>query len=126
MENEVTEILDTERFIPAAGQGTIAIECRKDSHGMREMLSAIQHIPTHHATMAERSVLSAIGGSCRTPIGAYARVTGESLVLNTMIAKPDGSAHAHATRKGHVNDAEAMGLEAGRELMSQGGKDWFS
>lgn len=125
MENEVTEILDTIRFIPAAGQGSIAIECRKDNVLLQEMLSAISHIPTHYAMIAERSLLATIDGSCRTPIGAYAYIINGKLHLDAMIAKPDGSAQARASRQGDVKDAAAMGADAGAELLAHGGKDWF-
>jgi hydroxymethylbilane synthase len=124
MQAEATEILDTSRFIPAAGQGTIAVECREDS-SLRDMLRAISHGPTNHAMLAERAVLAAIDGSCRTPIGAYAHIQDGRLRLNTMVAKPDGTAHAQTSREGSVEDAEAMGRDAGLELLAHGGKDWF-
>lgn len=126
MENEAAEILDTERFIPAAGQGTIAVECKQDNDAIRQMLKAIEDIHTHYATLTERSVLAAIDGSCRTPIGAYARIENGQIHLSTMVAKPDGSAHAYAARKGSVSDAVALGKDAGAELLARGSKDWFA
>jgi len=124
MENEAAEILDTERFIPAAGQGVIAVECRQDSEPLRRMLLAIQHAPTHCAMLAERSVLAALGGSCRTPVGAYAHIENGRLHLNAMIARPDGSAHLRVAREGDAKDAEMLGADAGAELLARGGKDW--
>jgi hydroxymethylbilane synthase len=125
LQGEATEILDTERFIPAAGQGSIAVECRKEDADLRRMLASVTDAPTNYAMLAERAVLAAIGGSCRTPIGAYARIENGRLRLSAMIAKPDGSAHAHAAREGSMEDAARLGEDAGAELLAKGGKDWF-
>jgi len=126
LESEATEILDTQRFIPAAGQGTIAVECRDDDHALREMLTAINDPLTYTATLTERSLLATVGGSCRTPIGAYARIENGKLRLDAMLAKPDGSAHAHVFREGNVSDAVALGKDAGAELLARGAKDWLA
>lgn len=124
-EKEVSEIFDPEHFIPAAGQGTIAIECRlKDEH-IIQALKQIDHTPTHIANTAERSVLAALGGSCRTPIGSYAFFENDRLHLHTIFAKPDGSRHVKATRIGVASDAELMGKDAAKELLAGGGKDWL-
>ena len=125
MEKEATEILSTDCFIPAAGQGTIAVECREDNASLRTMLAAIDHAPTHHASLAERSLLSVVDGSCRTPIGAYARIEQDRLQIHAMIASPDGKTHISAHREGNVADAVSLGATAGQDLLAQGGKDWF-
>jgi hydroxymethylbilane synthase len=124
--NEATELLSPAQFVPAAGQGTLAVECKQDNEALLAMLASIQHAPTHAATLAERAVLAAIGGSCRTPIGAYARITKDRLKLNAMLAKPDGSAHLVVEREGSPKDAEALGRDAGMELLARGGKDWIT
>jgi hydroxymethylbilane synthase len=126
LEREAAEILDTERFIPAAGQGIIAVECREDNAAARGMLETIRHAPTHSVMLAERGVLAAIDGSCRTPIAAYAQIADGRLVLHAMAARPDGSAHARTTREGPPSDAAAMGKDAGNELLARGAKDWLS
>ena len=74
LEHEVTEILDITHFIPAAGQGTIALECRENNETLRTMLTSIHHAQSMIATLAERSLLAGLDGSCRTPIGGYARM----------------------------------------------------
>ena len=121
MEKEATEILDTVRFIPAVGQGTIAIECKEGDAKLRDMLQPLHHIPTYHATLAERSLLATLDGSCRTPIGGYARMEQGQLVLDALIAKADGSLHIKTSRSGDAKDAVCMGEDAGRELLARGG-----
>jgi hydroxymethylbilane synthase len=123
MEAEATEILDTEHFIPAAGQGTIAIEHRESDKEIRRMLQCINHQPTYQASIAERSVLMVLDGSCRTPIAAYAFMEGTHLRLDAMIAKPNGSFYLTTRRRANPSDAQRMGEAAGIELLARGGKD---
>jgi hydroxymethylbilane synthase len=118
-----TEILETGPFIPAAGQGTIAVECRAGESRILAALESIHHAQTYDAVLAERSLLATLDGSCRTPIGGYARMTGGRLRLDAMIAKEDGSFHLHTSREGAPADAVEMGREAGLELLARGGRD---
>ncbi len=121
LQKEACEIMDTRHFLPAAGQGTIAIECVSGSKS-EVMLQPLNHAVTMHATIAERSLLATLGGSCRTPIAAYARMQGTSLRLDTMLFTPDGAFHVKAMRIGAPEDAQKMGEDAAKELLAQGGK----
>lgn len=126
MQHEACEILDTKRFIPAAGQGIIAVECLEGNGAIREKLDAISDTATHHVMLTERSLLATIDGSCRTPIGAFAQIENGRLTLNAMVAKPDGSAHVSVMREGDPVDAEKLGKDAGTELLAHGIKSWFA
>ncbi len=123
MENEATEILDTENFIPAVGQGIIAIECREDNYDLRAMLAGINHAPTLYASIAERSMLARLDGSCRTPIAGYARFEDGKLRLDAMVANLDGTRHVKATKTGDAEKAQAMGEELAEELLANGGRE---
>ena len=70
-ESEATERLDPLQFIPAVGQGAIALQSRLDDAGLLGMLTALDHSETRAAVTAERAFLRAMGGGCRTPMGAY-------------------------------------------------------
>ena len=70
--SKVRDVLDPVDVLPQAGQGAIAVQCRADDAGTRELLAAIDHEPSHRALRAERAVLAALGGSCTLPVGAFA------------------------------------------------------
>jgi len=123
MEGRATEIFNTEHFIPAVGQGIIAIECREDNNVVRDMLQAINHSPTYIAATTERSMLAVLDGSCRTPIGGYARFEGEALRIDAIIASKDGSSHVRASRTGNAKDALGIGQDIARELLENGGRE---
>jgi len=74
---------------------------------------------------AERALLAALDGSCRSPIAALATVAGETLSLEALIALPDGSAVHRDRREGRSDDAEAVGAAAGAALRAAGGPGFF-
>jgi hydroxymethylbilane synthase len=121
-----TALLDVDEFLPAVGQGAIGIETRADDSLTREMLGAINHADTFSALAAERAFLAVLDGSCRTPIGGHATISGGKLRFRGMIVKPDGSEAFEATREGDVRDAEKLGADAGGELKGRASPDFFS
>jgi hydroxymethylbilane synthase len=126
LEHVATAILPMEEFLPAVGQGTIAIETRAAAARVRDLLAPIDHADTATALAAERAFLGVLDGSCRTPIAGYAAVTGRALQFRGMILRPDGS-EAHETAcSGSRDDAAALGAEAGHELKRRAPADFFS
>jgi hydroxymethylbilane synthase len=121
-----TAVLDANEFLPAVGQGAIGIETRADDARTRELLAAINHADTFSALAAERAFLAVLDGSCRTPIGGHATISGGRLRFRGMVVKPDGSEAFEATREGDVRDAEQLGADAGSELKGRAGPDFFS
>jgi hydroxymethylbilane synthase len=118
-------VLDVNEFLPAVGQGAIGIETRADDARTCELLAAINHADTFSALAAERAFLAVLDGSCRTPIGGHATISGR-LRFRGMVVKPDGSEAFEATREGDVRDAEKLGADAGAELKGRAGPDFFS
>jgi hydroxymethylbilane synthase len=85
---EVAEELDPDWFTPDPGQGALAIEARLDDPGTLATLLALNDPKAEHETRAERAFLKAVGGSCKTPIGAWAVETGAGITLRGMVADP--------------------------------------
>lgn len=121
-----TAVLDVDEFLPAVGQGAIAIESRSDDIRTRNFLTPINHADTATALAAERAFLAVLDGSCRTPIGGHATVSAGRLRFRGMIVKPDGSEAFEASREGDVRDAIKLGADAGAELKRHAGPDFFS
>jgi len=121
-----TEILAIDEFIPAVGQGIIAIEARADDAATRALLDAMSDAEAMTALVAERAFLAVLDGSCRTPIAGHATVRAGRLQFHGLIAKPDGSAAVEIERDGVAGDAATLGADAGRELKSRAGADFFA
>lgn len=87
----IRERLSLDDFLPAPGQGALAIQTRQDD-AAADWARALDHAPTALAVAAERGAMSALEGSCRTAIGAHAVIEGDGLRLTTEMLSPDGSA----------------------------------
>lgn len=118
--------LDPETFVPAACQGIIGITCRAMDAELRMLLSAIEDVPSRTVAEAERALLAALDGSCRTPIGGHARLAGARLRLTGMVARADGSFLLARTVEGPAADAARLGSELGRSLRAAAPPDVFA
>ncbi|HEY0629710.1 MAG TPA: hydroxymethylbilane synthase [Sphingomicrobium sp.] len=105
-----------EEMLPAPAQGAIGIECRADDAMTAELLSAIDHHPTHHAVLAERAFCRALGGTCHSPVAAYAHVDGEGISFSCEILSEDGSERFAEEARFAVGDLEAPAALAQRML----------
>ena len=118
----VTEILPREVMLPAVGQGALAIECRAGQAWLRSLLEPLHDHGTAACVTAERAMLAALDGSCRTPIAGLAEIVGGRLILEGLLLTPDGSAEIRAKTSGDHAQAEILGTELGRELRRRGGR----
>src|SRR5215813_10551179 len=121
-----TAILDTDEFLPAVGQGIVAIEARADDARTRALVDRINGPDDAVALAAERAFLTVLEGSCRTPIAGHAQVMAGRMSFRGLIAKPDGSQVFETTREGLAAQATALGADAGRELKERAGADFFA
>jgi len=119
-------VLAPETMVPAAAQGIIAVTARADDRRTLSLLAAINDRATWAAARAERAVLRALDGNCRTPIGAYARMLpNRELLLTAMTARADGSFLIKRWRRGQAVEADALGAELGASLRRMSPEDLF-
>jgi len=118
-------VLAVDEIMPAPAQGAVCIESRADDAAMRERLAAIDHRETAIAVTAERALLAALEGSCRTPIAALAEIDGERLSIRGRLIAPDGRACFETMREGSVGEADAVGRAAGEALRGDAGERFF-
>ncbi len=126
LDSVASSIFEMDEFLPAVGQGAIAVETRIDDAATRALLAPINDPDTAIALAAERAFLAELDGSCRTPIAGHAMITAGSVHFRGQILKADGSQVFEATREGSIHDAAALGADAGRELKRRGGPDFFA
>jgi len=120
-----TAAFDVEEFLPAVGQGAVAVETRADDEKTRGLVSTIGDADTAIAVAAERAFLAVLDGSCRTPIAGHARLDGDTVRFRGMIAKTDGSEAWDVSREGPRGDAAKLGADAGHELRARAGAGFF-
>jgi hydroxymethylbilane synthase len=115
---EVTEALEPRTFVPAPGQGTIALECRAEDEAVRDAVRSLHHEPTARAITAERAFLAALGGGCNVPLGAHATRAGREVELVGFVARTDGTELLRGDARGE--DPAALGEALARDLLDRG------
>jgi hydroxymethylbilane synthase len=119
LEAAATAVLDIREFVPAAGQGAIAITTRAGDGATRDFLTPVLDAATGIALTAERAFLRVLDGSCKTPIGAYACLDAGNVAFHAIVLKPDGSRYFETTASGPLGDATRLGETAGHDLASR-------
>jgi hydroxymethylbilane synthase len=118
---QITEYLSAQRFVPAPGQGVIAIQIRADDDRMLGLLRPIEHIETKLAVTAERALLERLGEGCRLPVGAYARCQDEVMLMTLFLCSPDGSKVFRSKLEGLTLDPLQMASDAYLAVVERGG-----
>ena len=108
-------------FVPAVGQGAVAIMCNRDAEGVKAAIQPLNHVPTFQAVTAERAYLRKMEGGCHVPIFALATIIGENLSINGGVASLDGKEMVSAEMQGKAKDAEQVGLELAQQILNNGG-----
>lgn len=119
-ESLITEYLAPDICVPAVGQGALAIECREDDQELREILAKINDEPTARTVQAERTFLHLLEGGCQVPIGGYAYLEEDTIILTALVGTPDGKTILKEVVRG--KDPETVGKEAA-DLLKQRGAD---
>ncbi|GBR18337.1 hydroxymethylbilane synthase [Asaia spathodeae] len=109
-------VFEPDDMLPACGQGIIGITLRRRDTGLRKLMTAIEDPATRLAATAERALLEVLDGSCRTPIGGFAKFENGRLVLHGLIAAEDGSVVVRREIAGLPEEASALGAEMGAML----------
>lgn len=118
--DRISATLPVDACVPAPGQGIIAVEVRSTDTATRSILSRIDDAEASVALRAERAVVTALGGGCQMPIGAYAETDGGTLRLSGIVVSLDGTHLARAEATGHAGDPESAGAEVAALLRSRG------
>jgi hydroxymethylbilane synthase len=124
--------LDWETMVPSAGQGIVGVTVRADDVELRALLAGIEDPEARAVSTAERALLALLDGSCKTPIGGYARILpaggdhAGQLQLTGLVARADGSFLLKRTARGDAADAARLGAELGRGLRADSPADIFA
>ena len=117
LEHEASVVIDPDVMVPSAGQGIVGITVRADDVELCELLSAIEDKEARSVSTAERAMTDLLDGSCRSPIGAHARLLPDGdLILTGLVARIDGSFLLKRTLRGPAIDAFRLGEELGASL----------
>jgi hydroxymethylbilane synthase len=116
----ISEYLDPASWLPAVGQGALAVITRADDEALQARLQPLHHAPTAACVAAERALLHALQGGCQVPIAALGRADGSDLHLDGLVADLDGTTILRTQEQGRWDDAERLGRQLASRLLEQG------
>jgi len=119
-EQRIDAWLDAPEWLPAAGQGVIAVEARVDDERMVELLASVHHAPSAFAAIAERSLLAALDGGCQVPIGALLIGQGPSAVLHALVGDVHGKRMLRGSLEVGSFSAPAVGSALAMRMRGEG------
>ena len=118
--DQITQVLPRSMMLPAVGQGALGLETRTGDARTRGLIAALDHSATHQAVLAERAMLAALRGGCLAPVGAWARLQGDELLLTGVVLSNDGKIRLEAQSSGKAGQAAEIGQRVAQQLASQG------
>jgi len=124
LSGHATEILPRELMLPAVGQGALAVECRTADEVVRQLVQPLHDPISAACVAAERAMLAALDGSCRTPVAGFAEIERNRLTIQGLLLNEDGSKEIRGRRQGGIDAAAQLGAELGKELRSVAGPDF--
>jgi hydroxymethylbilane synthase len=123
IEEPAARPLSIDEFLPAVGQGALALVCRGDDARTRALLGAVQDEATAAAVTAERAFLVGVGGDCNTPLAAHAVVSGGRVSLRALVADHDGRRMIEDADSAATGDACVLGRTIADRLLARGARE---
>ena len=126
LQDQITEYLSAQRFVPPPGQGILAVEARADDFHILELLAGIDNADTRYEATAERAFLSRIGGGCSVPVGAFARCMEDKMLMTIYMSSEDGAKSFTTKIEGLKRDPLQLASDAYLALVERGGAELVS
>jgi len=123
MSERISEVMAPESFLPAVGQGAIAVECRLRDTEAAEIVGRLDDAETRVAIIAERSLLAALHGGCQVPLGAWARVERDALVMEACVCSVDGQQYVRQKATATPDKAAELGAHVANLLVESGARE---
>jgi len=114
--------LPVDEFVPAVGQGILAVEAREADREVLELLGRLDDTRSRSEALAERAFLDRLGADCHTPVAGHARHDGAALTLTGVVASLDGATVLRWQASGGLSEAERLGTAVAEELLARGAK----
>lgn len=121
--HHISQQFSAAEMLPAAAQGVLGIECLENNAELRAILACLNDQTAAQTTAAERAIARVLQASCQSPIAAHAVVSGDTIVLTALVARPNGSHSISDTLSGSVDDARALGERLAARLLDNGARE---
>ena len=119
LNENISQTFSTSEIIPSAGQGVVALQCRKNDQGLIKLLEKVNHQPTHNCVVAERNVLKVLEGDCETAVGIIANIDGDTINLEAELFSLDGKKRFYHNASNKLKLADELGKQVGEILKKE-------
>ena len=116
LDKNISQTFSTSEIIPSAGQGVVALQCRKNEQEVIKLLNKVNHQSTHKCVVAERNVLKILEGDCETAVGVFAKIDGDNISLEAELFSLDGKDRFYFRASKELKFASELGKEVGTIL----------
>lgn len=123
MTERITDYFSPRNFLPAAGQGALAIELASDNDKIKNLLARLINKDLENELTAERTLLKVLGGGCQVPVGAYARVIDDELTLYGLVGSLDGKKIIRDQVTGRPEYADQLARDLASKLKAGGASE---
>jgi hydroxymethylbilane synthase len=122
LSEHISAVLPLDTFLPAPAQGVLAVQARQEDTEVVTLVARLDDPLARIAAQAERAVLAAMHGGCSIPLGVYARIEGETVLLDAMIADMDGQTYFRRSLSAPIDEVSACARQLAQELLAAGGQ----
>jgi len=123
MADNISVVMDPEIFVPAPGQGALAIQTRTNDTDLINLLSPIENSSARITTTIERSILSKLHGGCSIPLGVYSQVKDDRISLIAVLSNVDATRYIRKTAECDISESEIIAEKIAAELLDEGGRE---
>lgn len=120
LQDRITSEFDVNVMLPAAAQGVVGVECLTDRADLRTVLLSLEDPASKITTTAERAVAATLDANCQSPVASYATIENTTLIIEAMVASPDGETVIRQRVSGSVDDAAQLGHRVAEQLLEKG------
>lgn len=123
LSDKISAILPLQEFIPAPAQGALAVQIRTGDGELAELVSQIDDKHSRITAETERCVLAATQGGCSIPLGAYAQIQGDTIIIDAMVCDIEGEKYIRLSKTGPIDEAKICAEKLAQELLTSGGQE---
>ncbi len=123
MADRIEELLEPDDFCPAAAQGILALECRREDARVNTIAGVLDHGPTRVLATAERAFLARLDGGCQVPMACFSELAGDEVRVRGLIIDPSGEPYFAFADRGPTADAARLGTHVAEQVLQLGGGD---
>ena len=120
LQTHITSQFDVDVMLPAAAQGVVGVECLADRSDLRAVLLSLEDPVSKITTTAERAVAATLDANCQSPVASYATIENDTLIIDAMVASPDGETVIRQRASGSVDAAAQLGHRVAEQLLEKG------